>query len=73
MAIDPFKNSKSQYLYDKKQKIYTVMVMLNNKPRIITVRVGESFTELSLADKAGNVLEMVRQEQGKGIKVNKMV
>ena len=49
MNLALFKNCKTNYAYDKKQKIYSVTVMLNGKPRIITVRVGDKFTELSLA------------------------
>lgn len=60
-----FKNAKVQYSKDPKQNIYSVKITLNNKPRIITVRVGDSFTELSLADQEGNVLEMLREDNGK--------
>jgi hypothetical protein len=61
-----------QYAYDQKQKIYSVKVMLDNRPRIITVRVGSEFTELSLADQDGNLLEVVRQENGKGINFTRL-
>lgn len=57
-----FKNCKAQYAYDKKEKIYTVMVTLDNRPRILTFRVGDGFTEISIANKNGNVLEILRQE-----------
>lgn len=67
MKPDLFKNAKVQYAYNQRQKIYSIRVMLDNRPRIITVRVGEKFTELSLADKDGNVLEVARQEDGKGM------
>jgi hypothetical protein len=72
MKPDLFKNCKVQYAYDQKQKIYSVKVMLDNRPRIITVRVGDVFTELSLADQDGNLLEVVRQENGKGINFTKL-
>lgn len=72
MKPDLFKNCKVQYAYDQKQKIYSVKVMLDNRPRIITVRVGDVFTELSLADQEGNLLEVVRQENGKGINFTKL-
>jgi hypothetical protein len=72
MKPDLFKNCKVQYAYDQKQKIYSVKVMLDNRPRIITVRVGNDFTELSLADQEGNLLEVVRQENGKGINFTKL-
>jgi hypothetical protein len=72
MKKDLFKNCKVQYAYDQKQKIYSVKVMLDNRPRVITVRVGGEFTELSLADQDGNILEVVRQENGKGINFTKL-
>jgi hypothetical protein len=72
MKPDLFKNCKVQYAYDQKQKIYSVKVMLDNRPRIITVRVGNDFTELSLADQEGNLLEVVRQENGRGINFTKL-
>ena len=57
-----FSNCKVQTAYDNKQKIYTVMTMLDNRPRILTLRVGDNFTELSVAKKTGDVLEVLRQE-----------
>jgi hypothetical protein len=62
MKKDLFKNCKTQYAYDKKEKIYTVMVTLDNRPRILTFRVGNNFTEISVANKEGEVLEILRQE-----------
>ncbi|MFH1785254.1 MAG: hypothetical protein ABH842_02410 [Candidatus Micrarchaeota archaeon] len=73
MIEDLFKNSKVKYAYDKKQKIYSVLVMLDGRPRILTVRAGENFTELSLSDKDGNLLEILRQEEGKGVTMHKMM
>jgi hypothetical protein len=72
MKPDLFKNCKVQYAYNQRQKIYSVKVILDNRPRIITVRVGDDFTELSLADQEGNLLEVVRQENGKGINYTKL-
>jgi hypothetical protein len=72
MKADLFKNCKVQYAYSQKEKIYSVKVMLDNRPRIITVRVGDDFTELSLADRDGNLLEVVRQENGRGIVSTKL-
>jgi len=71
MASDIFKNCKVEYGYNQRQKIYSIKVMLDNRPRIITVRVGEAFTEVSLADQKGNVLEVLRQENGKGVSFSK--
>lgn len=71
MKEDLFKNCKVEYGYNQRQKIYSVKVMLDNRPRIITVRVGENFTELSLADQKGAVLEVLRQEDGKGVSFTK--
>lgn len=62
-----FDNCKVQYAYNQRQKIYSISTNLDSRPRIITVRVGDDFTELSLADKNANVLEMIRQQDGKGI------
>lgn len=57
-----FRNCKTQFAYDDKQKIYSVTVMLEGRPRILTLRVN-SFTELSLFDpKKGEVLETLRQD-----------
>ena len=67
-----FDNCKVQYAYNQRQKIYSVSVTLDGRPRILTVRVGEKFTELSLADLEGNILEVVRQDDGKGIRFNKV-
>ena len=67
MKPDLFKNCKVEYGYNQRQKVYSVKVMLDGRPRIMTVRVGDTFTELSLADKDGNVLEVLRQDDGKGV------
>lgn len=71
MKQDLFKNCKVEYGYNQRQKIYSVKVMLDGRPRIITVRVGENFTELSLADQKGNPLEVLRQEDGRGVSFSK--
>lgn len=68
---DLFKNCKVEYGYNQRQKIYSIKVMLDGRPRIITVRVGENFTEMSLADKDGNILEVLRQDDNKGISFSK--
>ena len=70
MKKDLFKNCKTQYAYDKNEKIYTVMVTLDNRPRILTFRVGDNFTEISIANKNGEVLEILRQE-GNSINLTK--
>ena len=67
MIDDLFKNAKVQYAYNQRQKIYSVKVMLDNRPRIVTLRVGDNFTELSLADQNGKMLEVLREEDGKGV------
>jgi hypothetical protein len=71
MAEDIFKNCKVEYGYNQRQKIYSIKVMLDNRPRIITIRTGEAFTEVSLADLKGNILEVLRQEDGKGVSFSK--
>ncbi len=71
MKKDIFKNCKVQYSYDQKEQVYSVKVSLDGRPRIITVRLGVDFTELSLADLDGNVLEVVREADGKGISFSK--
>ncbi|MBD3209867.1 hypothetical protein GF318_00625 [Candidatus Micrarchaeota archaeon] len=65
---DLFDSCDVQYAYNQRQKIYSIRVTLDNRPRIITVRTGANFTELSLSDLQGNVLEMARQEDGRGIR-----
>lgn len=72
MGDDIFKNCKVQYGYNQRQKIYSIKVMLDNRPRIITIRTGEDFTEVSLADQKGRVLETLRQEDEKGVTFNKL-
>lgn len=72
MKPDLFKNCKVQYGYNQRQKVYSIKVELDNRPRIITVRVGEDFTELSLADLEGNLLEVVRQQDGGGMTFTKL-
>jgi hypothetical protein len=72
MIPDLFKNADIQYAYNQRQKIYSMRVVLNNRPRIITMRIGENFTELSIADTKGNPLEVLRQEEGKGIVFSKV-
>jgi|GEM_PF-1130183 hypothetical protein len=67
MKPQDFRNCKVQYAYDRKQKMYSVLVMLNKQLRVVTLRMGDKFTELSLSDRDGNVLEMLRQEEGKGV------
>jgi hypothetical protein len=71
MIPDLFKNAQMQYAYNQRQKVYSMKVVLDNRPRIITMRIGEDFTELSIADAKGNVLEVLRQEGGKGITFSK--
>lgn len=66
-----FKNCKVEYGYNQRQKIYSIKVSLDGRPRIITMRVGENFSEVSLADTKGNVLEVLRQEDGKGLSFSK--
>jgi hypothetical protein len=68
---DLFDNAKIQYAYNQRQNIYSMSVMLDNRPRIITLRVGQDFTELSLADQHGNVLEVLREDDGKGVTFNR--
>ncbi len=65
-----FDNAQIQYAYNQRQKIYSMSVMLDNRPRIITLRVGDDFTELSLADRDGNVLEVLREDDGRGVTFN---
>jgi len=69
MIEDFFKDAKAQYAYNQRQKIYSVKVVLDNRPRIVTLRIGENFTEMSLADMDGVILELFRQEDGKGLTV----
>ncbi|MEW6748207.1 MAG: hypothetical protein AB1295_00660 [Candidatus Micrarchaeota archaeon] len=70
---DIFKDCQVQYGYNQRQKIYSIQATLYGRPRIITVRVGESFTEVSLADrKDSKVLEVLRQEDGKGVAFSRM-
>jgi hypothetical protein len=65
MKKDIFKQADVQHTYDKEQKIYSVKVVLNNKPRILTLRVGNDFTEISLADEKGNLLEVLSEKDGR--------
>jgi hypothetical protein len=46
-------------------------VTLDGRPRIITMRVGDDFLEVSLSDLKGNVLEIIREDEGKGITMSK--
>jgi hypothetical protein len=71
MKEDLFKNCKIQYAYDNKEKIYTVMVMLDARPRILTFRVSDDYTEISIANKKGDILEILRQE-GSNITLHKV-
>lgn len=65
--MDPsiFKGCKVQYSFDNNEKVYSVKVFLEGKPRIMTLRVGADFTELSLADLNGKLLEILREKKGK--------
>ncbi|MDD5171456.1 MAG: hypothetical protein PHF60_00275 [Candidatus ainarchaeum sp.] len=71
---DIFKDCKVQYAYNQRQKIYSISAMLEGRPRIITIRVGDNFTELSLADQKNNnkILEVLRQDDGKGVTFSKI-
>lgn len=62
-----FENCKYQYAYNQRQKIYSAKVSLDNRPRILTLRIGQNFMELSLTDQDGNVLEVAREEDGRGV------
>jgi hypothetical protein len=68
---DLFDNCKCQYAYNQRQRIYSTKVTLDNRPRVITLRIGENFMELSLSDLDGNILEMARQEDGEGASFSK--
>jgi hypothetical protein len=63
-----FDSADVKFGYDQRQRIYSLRVTLDNRPRILTLRLGEDFTELSMADLQGNVLAMARQEDGRGIR-----
>src|SRR4030042_839125 len=70
---DIFKDCQVQYGYNQRQKIYSIQATLYGRPRIITIQVGETFSQVSLADKNGSkVLEVLRQEDGKGVTFNRM-
>jgi len=71
MIPDLFKNAKMQYEFDGRERVYSVKVTLDNRPRIITMRIGENFTELSISDLGGNPIEILRQEEGKGVTFSK--
>ncbi len=58
------KNSKTQYAYDNKSRIYSAKFFINGKPRVLTMRLGSDFVEFSLADEKGNVLEVLEQKGG---------
>jgi len=69
---DIFKNCQVQYGYNQRQRIYSIKAILDSRPRIITIRVGKDFTEVSLADKKNEkILETLRQQDGKGVTFNK--
>lgn len=63
-----FDNAEVQYAYNQRQEIYSLRVTLDNRPRILTLQLGEDFTQLSMTDLQGNVLAMARQEDGRGIR-----
>ena len=60
--IELIKNSKFETAYDKSRRIYSVKVALNKKPYILTMIVAQNALEFSLADKDGNVIEVMRQQ-----------
>ena len=64
MKKDLFKNCKVQYAYSNNQKVYSVLVYLEKEPRILNFRVGDNYAEISLADRKGNILEVLSQEKG---------
>ncbi|MFH1222004.1 MAG: hypothetical protein V1492_02875 [Candidatus Micrarchaeota archaeon] len=64
MKKELFENCKVQYAYDGKQKIYSMLIYFNKRPRILTIRVGSDFLEASLANSKGEVLEVLSQEKG---------
>ncbi len=47
----------------KKSLIYSVKLEVGKKVKIVTLRIGEHFTELSLA-KNGKLSEIMREENG---------
>ena len=56
------KSAKTEYAYDNKQKIYSAKFFINDKARILTMRLGKGFVEFSLADESGRVMEILKQE-----------
>ncbi len=64
MRKEFFENAKIQYAYDDKYRIYSMVVWLNKKPRVLTFRVGSDIVEVSLSDLKGNVLEVLSHENG---------
>ncbi len=66
-----FENCTVQFAYNQRQRIYSIQATLDGRPRIITMRVGDQFSEVSLADASGNILEVVREGDGRGITMSR--
>jgi len=66
-----FENCTVQFAYNQRQRIYSIQATLDGRPRIITMRVGDQFSEVSLADASGEVLEVVRESDEKGITMSR--
>ncbi|MEW6529012.1 MAG: hypothetical protein AB1391_03930 [Candidatus Micrarchaeota archaeon] len=59
-----------QYINDGKKTeenlVYSIEIELNNKPLIVTVRIGKSFIDATVVDKTnGEMLEYVAQQNDK--------
>lgn len=61
-----FKNSEVHYAYNKETDIYSVSVLFNNRPMILTVRAGKDTMDISLVDKRnGELVEYIGQSSNK--------
>jgi len=63
MTLQHFKNCEVKYAFDNDKKIYSVKVLFNGKPMILTMRVGKDIMDMTLTDTNGNEIEYIGQQK----------
>lgn len=62
MSLKDFKNCDVKYAYDKNNQIYSIKIMLEGKPAIVTIRAGKDLMDITVTNEQGKVVEYVGQK-----------
>ncbi len=59
-----FNNAMVRFGRNRDEQTYTVSALIDGQTHIVTLRIGNNFTELSLAQTDGTLIEVLREENG---------